>query len=460
MPKPGPIVLTSRTLGSTTGVSRAALDVALALYQRASVLRIRAWVPTELPAEVDGCVLQGCEWVPVSPLTAARAVASGEAPPRALLEHGKPNLHWLEHTLLPPPAAKLEVVNGLGAHALYAATHQTNPKTAAGEPGAGAARERGADAARESRSSAAGEGGAGAAGAGRRARQWRFFVGAWRAARRAAVVPAEGVPSVIVVHESPRHFDSPGRMDLAAATAALRAHDYCVFVSERGRREWQALAELDPARCRTIPNCVGEQRVKAVLVQDRAALRERFGYGEGPRFVCAGQVTQRKGQDLVLEALRAAASGSPPLQLDFLGDTRSDFARELTRRVMAAGLAERVRFLGHVADAYERIYAADGFVLGSRAEASPLVVLEAMALGTCVIAPDVDGVAEQLIDGESGLLFPREDVPRLAQHLQRVASDPALRARLATAAQARYAEHFSRNRQLERWGEALATWLA
>lgn len=388
----GSIVFTTRTLGGATGVSQAALDIALALSQRARLLRIRAWVPTVLPRAVDARRLGACTWEPVSPLTAAKGLSTGEAPPRALFEHARGIGSWARSQLVPRERPALEIVNGLGAHALFAA-------------------------------------------------------------ERALQRESARAPSALIVHESPRHFEGQRQRDLAQA---MRAYDYRVFVSERGRSEWEGLSGLDPSRSVYIPNCVRERRVLGVFATARADLRKRFGYdGQPLQVVCVGQVTPRKGQDVVLEALRALPSGTRPVHVDFLGEHDSRWARQLTSQLRGSKLAANVRFLGKVTDVYERVYAADVLVLGSRAEASPLVVLEAMALGVCVVASDVDGVGEQIVDEESGLLFTCENARELAGCLARVARDGRLRERLGAAGRARYLERYSRDRQLARWSSAL-----
>jgi glycosyltransferase involved in cell wall biosynthesis len=397
------IVVTTRTLGSSTGVSQVALDLLLALRPHARELHVRAWVPRGLPRAVDGRPLARCEYLAVPPLMAARAVVSGQAPPRALPEQLGLAAKALVRRLLAPlraadvraRPATLEVVNGLGAHALY---------------------------------------------------------------RLAQASRADGPPavSVLLVHESPRHFVAGGRIDPASAREALREYDHCVFVSERVRAEWLRLAALDPARTRYIPNCVRESRVQQLQAHSRERLRRRFGYrDEQVRVVCVGSVSARKGQDLVLEALRALALTEPQLQVDFLGSLAGDFAARLVAGLRGTALAARARFLGNRADVYERMFAADALVLASRAEAAPLSVLEAMALGTCVVAADVDGVSEQLVHGESGLLFAREDVAGLSAALRQITREPALRERLARAARTRYFAEFSRDRQLARWSDAL-----
>jgi glycosyltransferase involved in cell wall biosynthesis len=266
--------------------------------------------------------------------------------------------------------------------------------------------------------------------------------------------------SALVVHESPRHFEQPGRLTLNTALDAMRSYDYRVFVSDRGRAEWNALASLDPARSLYIPNCVREQHVAAVLARDRDALRAQYGYrADSLRLVCVGSVSPRKGQDLVIDALYRLSSSRSPVYVDFLGPMQDAWAQRMAARVGNSPLATRVRFLGTVDDVYERIYAADALLLASRAEASPLSVLEAMALGTCVIAADVDGVAELVLNGQTGSLFGREDVAALAACVSKLNEDPPLRAALGRAGRERYRSEFNRARQLERWTEALTRML-
>jgi glycosyltransferase involved in cell wall biosynthesis len=394
-----PIVLTTRTFDGYSGVSRVASDVLLALSRCSSDLRVRAWVPSDMPATVDGLTVGPHRLEALPQGLVARAVLSGDAPARSLLEHVRlaaQSPAW--RGAADPEPAVLEIVNGIGAHPLY-----------------------------------------------RRAQ-----------AAHAHKHRAASFVSALIVHESPRHFDQPGPKALANALEALRSYDHRVFVSDRGRMEWNALAALDPARSLYIPNCVAEQRVDGIRARDRAQLRSALGYEDGTlRLVCLGSVTPRKGQDLVLDALRALGS-THPLRVDFLGLKSSAWSKQLASTLRGSPLESRVRFLGVVQDAYERIYAADALVLASRAEAFPLAVLEALALGTCVVAADVDGVAEQVVHAQSGLLFAREDTAALAACLRQIATDPPLRAALGAAGRARYLAEFTRARQLRRWADAVA----
>lgn len=400
------IALSTRTLGQHTGVSRAALDVLLSLSRTGHDVAVRAWVPNSLPSSVDGIALGPCHFEGVSPRTVAKSVLSGDAPPRSLPEQLRLAAREVRNKLhvpgfgaaAKPGAPVLDVVNGLGAHSLYGATHE------------------------------------------------------------AAAQSGSRPPSLLVVHESPRHFAPGARMSVERALRIVQGYDYRVFVSERGRNEWNALGNLDPARSFYIPNCVREQETHRLMARDRKDVRRTLGYSTDQlQVVCVGAVIQRKGQDVVLDALSQLHASHPQVRVDFLGPLTGGWAQALKFRLARSPeLGARARFLGSVNDVYERIYAADVLVLASRAEAFPLSVLEAMALGTCVVASDVDGIAEQVVHEESGLLFASEDAHGLASCLRLVADDPVRRKTLARAARSRYVTEFNRTLQLERWAAVTA----
>ena len=102
-------------------------------------------------------------------------------------------------------------------------------------------------------------------------------------------------------------------------------------------------------------------------------------------------------------------------------------------------LGEKVKFLGRAERpvAVSLFKGCSFFVLPSRLEPQGIVNLEAMACGKAVIASKVGGVPEIVLDGETGLLFPGEDVAALANALTRMADDAALRARMGAAGRAR-----------------------
>ncbi len=101
--------------------------------------------------------------------------------------------------------------------------------------------------------------------------------------------------------------------------------------------------------------------------------------------------------------------------------------------VRAAGLEETVEFLGERDDVRALLAAADCFVLASHSEGLPLSVLEAMAAGLPVVASDVGGVHELVVDGETGTLVVPNEPHALAGALRDLLLDPARRQQLGAA---------------------------
>lgn len=122
------------------------------------------------------------------------------------------------------------------------------------------------------------------------------------------------------------------------------------------------------------------------------------------RVVAAGRLSIEKGFDLLLDALALARRRD--LHLTILGD--GPLRAELTARAEARGIADRVRFAGFLRNPYPTIGAADLFVLSSRYEGFPNVVLEALACGTPVVATPAPGGVREILDGVAGCVVADE----------------------------------------------------
>ena len=161
----------------------------------------------------------------------------------------------------------------------------------------------------------------------------------------------------------------------------------------------------------------------------RDVLRDAFGV-EGPMLAFAGRLTPQKSLGIAFEAL--ARVDGVALFIAGEGDERG----ALERRVEELGLRERVRFLGaqRRSRVIELFAAADASILSSTWENFPHTVVEALAVGTPVIATTVGGVAEVVRDGENGLLVAPGDAVALARAIAKYFADADLRTRLRAAA--------------------------
>jgi glycosyltransferase involved in cell wall biosynthesis len=167
---------------------------------------------------------------------------------------------------------------------------------------------------------------------------------------------------------------------------------------------------------------------------DRDAARLALGLN-GVTLAAAGRLTRQKALGDALAALARVDGVSLVLAGD--GPER----RALVRRAGELGVDGRVRFLGSLArdDVLTLFRAADAALLTSAWEHLPHSVVEALAVGTPVVATAVGGVPEVVRDGENGLLVAPGDVDALADAIRRV-SEPGLRGALAAKAAGSVAE--------------------
>src|SRR5579859_225472 len=153
----------------------------------------------------------------------------------------------------------------------------------------------------------------------------------------------------------------------------------------------------------------------------------------------------------------AAALGEVPDAVLWVAGERlvSDRGPDMEALLREAGLGERLRLLGYREDVPALMAAADIFVLPSRFEGLPMSVIEAMLTVLPVVACDVRGPAEQVVEGVTGLLVPVGDAPALAGALRRLTEDTELRARMGAAGRARAIERYDEAKVLARTIELL-----
>ncbi len=151
-----------------------------------------------------------------------------------------------------------------------------------------------------------------------------------------------------------------------------------------------------------------------------------------------------KGQRYLIEAVPELAARFPGLAVVILG--WGHLHHGLLDQAAALGVGDRVHLPGHRTDARMLLDAADVFVLPSRHEGMPLVLLEAMDAGLPVVATRVIGSEEVVADGETGFLVPPEDPAALGAALARLLADTELRERFGQAGRRRFRERFTHRR--------------
>jgi len=160
----------------------------------------------------------------------------------------------------------------------------------------------------------------------------------------------------------------------------------------------------------------------------RDELRQRHGF-EGPTLVFAGRLVPQKSIDVALEAIRQ----NPDVRLLLAGE--GPYHDRLVRLAEELGVDERAPFLGPQPrrTVFELLRAADAALLPSSWENFPHMAVEALAVGTPVIATDAGGVTEIVRNESNGLLVPIRDPDALSAAIRRYLDDPELQKRLRAA---------------------------
>jgi glycosyltransferase involved in cell wall biosynthesis len=154
---------------------------------------------------------------------------------------------------------------------------------------------------------------------------------------------------------------------------------------------------------------------------------------DGLMLVAVGRLTEQKGFDLLVHAFATLAGEVPEWRLTIFGDGPERPALE--RLVADRGLSDRINLPGTSANHGDWIGLADAFVLPSRYEGFPNVLVEAMMAGLPVVAFDCDfGPAEIVTNDVNGLLIPAGDVEALILNLRNILKVNRLRDRLGVAA--------------------------
>ena len=176
------------------------------------------------------------------------------------------------------------------------------------------------------------------------------------------------------------------------------------------------------------------------------AFREQF-----PEKMLVGVVGRiklhRKGQEVLVGAADLLRRHYPHVHYAIVGSAapgNEGHEARLRDLIMRAGLQDTVTMTGENQDSASVFAAFDIAVVPSvQAEPFGCVVIEAMAVGTPVAGSNNGGIAEQIVDGESGLLFSPGSAEDLAEALHRFLSDPALRRSVSQAGLFRVQKHFS-----------------
>jgi glycosyltransferase involved in cell wall biosynthesis len=225
----------------------------------------------------------------------------------------------------------------------------------------------------------------------------------------------------------------------ALTRVATRQVDAVIAVSES---QVEPLQKLGYRNITVVPNGVFEADVADVAPSPEFE-------NDGFVALCVSGLRPEKRIDVFIEAVRAARRENAEISGYVAGEGRED------ERLAALARGSGVELLGVRTDARELMRAAGTVCLTSEAEALPMSVLEAMALGRPVIATNVGGTADAVVDGETGFLTPPGHAEAAARALVELAGDPERGAAMGAAGRRRQRERFDGDAMVDGYLRAL-----
>jgi glycosyltransferase involved in cell wall biosynthesis len=255
-----------------------------------------------------------------------------------------------------------------------------------------------------------------------------------------------GVPEVVF---TPHAFYSMGLggtkkklyQFIEKCCATLCHHLVAVSAQERDYIVRHRLAT--PKKIVVIPNGIPVNTDDQPDIQQssRLRLRQQLEIGPETRLIGSiGRLTTQKDPLAFVELVARRASRYDANAECYLMAGDGDLEPEVLRAIERAGLGDRLRFLGFRSDVDELMAALDIYVLHSRYEGMPYIVLEAMDHGLPIVSTRVAGVTEPLADG--GILVEVGDVAALDRAVEKLV-DPELRQRLGRVNRDRVEKYYS-----------------
>jgi glycosyltransferase involved in cell wall biosynthesis len=148
-------------------------------------------------------------------------------------------------------------------------------------------------------------------------------------------------------------------------------------------------------------------------------------------FLHIGRFSEQKNHLMMIYAFKKVYDKNNNVKLELIGEGNE--LENVVQKVQDLGLSSAVKTLGVIKDASEYIHKADAFILPSKWEGMPITLIEAMAVGSPIVATAVGGVTDMLEHNKTGLLC-EVNVDDIAEKMLMLVNDDSLRERLGTQA--------------------------
>ena len=217
-----------------------------------------------------------------------------------------------------------------------------------------------------------------------------------------------------------------------------------IAVSENTKNQIVRLPFIGKEKIVTIPT-----GISPITFEEKSAARMKIGGGSEKIWIgTIAELHKNKGLDILLEAFATINYESHNVGLYIIGE--GEERKNLEKQIVSLGLSNRVRLIGFMEGAARLLKAFDVFVLPSRTEAFPYVLLEAGLAQLPVVASNVGGIPEVVHHLKTGLLVQPGNQKELAAALKLLITDSALVAEISQGIRKEVENNFSKDQMVEK----------
>lgn len=238
--------------------------------------------------------------------------------------------------------------------------------------------------------------------------------------------------------------------------------DYIFTQSEEDKNSAVQENIIEQSKIKTIGNGVDTSIFKPKILKnkDLKAIRKEFNLNKEDQIICfIGRLVAEKGILELIEAFSKIVDQNPKAKLMIIGDAATDRDQEtkdiVNRFLNQAKFKDKIIMTGYRKDIPQLLALSDLFVLPSHREGMPRSIIEAMMMAKPVVATNIRGCREEIVDGKTGYLVPVEAPAKLADRISKILSDSKLKNKMGKAGRKRALKLYDETKVIERQLEVL-----
>ncbi|MEO1923593.1 MAG: glycosyltransferase [Nautiliaceae bacterium] len=226
-----------------------------------------------------------------------------------------------------------------------------------------------------------------------------------------------------------------------------------IAVSEGVKNSLSSCFKIPTTKLKVIYNPINIKKIDT-LKREKITEEPVFKNDNKPIIISCGRLTKQKNYSLLIKAMKILKDAGIKANLIILG--KGEEEKRLKKLVKDLNLEKEVKFLGFKKNPYKYISKATIFVLSSKYEGFPNVLLEAMACGTPVISTNCPyGPSEIIEHGKNGFLVPVDDEYSLAEKIKILLKEPTLRRNFAIEGRKIVERKFDLKKIIKQWEDLI-----